>query len=87
MTANAVVRARIDERVKEEAAAILAATGLTVSDAFRMMLMRVVADRALPFGPLVPNPDTVAAMQEARAGGLRRAGSVSELLSELDAAD
>ncbi|MEO8803874.1 MAG: type II toxin-antitoxin system RelB/DinJ family antitoxin, partial [Rudaea sp.] len=40
MTANAVVRARIDERVKDEATAILGAVGLTVSDAVRMMLVR-----------------------------------------------
>jgi DNA-damage-inducible protein J len=41
MAANAVVRARIDEHIKEEAAAVLAAMGLTVSDAFRIMLTRV----------------------------------------------
>jgi DNA-damage-inducible protein J len=44
MPANAVVRARIDRKVKEQAAAILAAAGLTISDAFRMMLMRTAAD-------------------------------------------
>ncbi|MEZ5904029.1 MAG: type II toxin-antitoxin system RelB/DinJ family antitoxin [Geminicoccaceae bacterium] len=42
MTTNTVVRARIDPEIKDEAAAILAATGLTVSDAFRMMLVRTV---------------------------------------------
>lgn len=57
MPANAVVRARIDQRLKEEAAAILAATGLTISDAFRMMLMRTVAEKVLPFDPLVPNAE------------------------------
>ena len=40
MPGNDVVRARIDKRIKEEAAAILAAAGLTISDAFRMMLDR-----------------------------------------------
>jgi DNA-damage-inducible protein J len=39
MAANAVVRARIDEHIKEEASAVLAAMGLTVSDAFRIMLL------------------------------------------------
>ncbi len=53
MPANAVVRARIDQRVKEEAARrFCGAAGLTISDAFRMMLMRTVADKALPFDPL-----------------------------------
>ena len=55
MTANAVVRARVDEHVKEEASIVLAAMGLTVSDAFRMLLVRVAREKALPFDPLVPN--------------------------------
>ena len=38
MPANAVVRARIDKELKEEASVVLASIGLTVSDAFRMML-------------------------------------------------
>jgi addiction module RelB/DinJ family antitoxin len=53
MTANAVVRARIDEHIRDEAAIVLAAMGLTVSDAFRMMLTRVVNDKALPFEVLM----------------------------------
>lgn len=70
MPANAVVRARVDRRVKEQAAAILGAAGLTVSDAFRMMLMRTVAEGALPFDPLVPNAETIEAMKVARRGEL-----------------
>jgi RelB antitoxin len=59
MPANDVVRARIDRRIKQEAAAILGAAGLTISDAVRMMLMRTVAEKALPFDPLVPNAETI----------------------------
>lgn len=87
MPANAVVRARIDERLKDEAAAILGAAGLTVSDAFRMMLVRVVAEKALPFDPLTPNAETIAAIKEARAGKTSRAKSVNELMDKLDADD
>jgi DNA-damage-inducible protein J len=87
MPANAVVRARIDARVKEEAAAIFAAAGLTLSDAFRMLLMRTVADRALPFDPLTPNAETVAAMKAARRGELVEVGSVKDLLADLHAND
>jgi DNA-damage-inducible protein J len=87
MAANAVVRARVDGRVKEEAAAILAASGLTVSDAFRMMLMRTVAERALPFDPLVPNEATIEAMKAARRGDLVTVGSVDDLLADLHADD
>jgi DNA-damage-inducible protein J len=48
MTENAVVRARIDEDIKAEASAVLSAMGLTVSDAFRMMMTRIAAENALP---------------------------------------
>lgn len=63
---NTVIRARIDERVKEEAAAVLEAIGLTVSDAFRLLMVRTAAERRLPFEPLVPSEKTVAAMLAAR---------------------
>lgn len=55
MSANAVIRARIDEHTKEVAAAVLATMGLTVSDVFRMMMVRIAADKVLPFEPLAPN--------------------------------
>lgn len=87
MPQNTVVRARIDERVKEEAAAILAAAGLTISDAFRMMLVKTVAERALPFDPLVPNETTIAAMKAARRGELVTVGGVDELLADLHEED
>jgi len=87
MPANAVVRARIDARVKEEATAIFAAAGLTLSDAFRMMLMRTVAERALPFDPLTPNAETVEAMKAARRGELVKVGGVNDLLADLHADD
>ena len=87
MPANAVVRARIDRRIKEEAAAILGAAGLTISDAFRMMLMRTVADKALPFDPLVPNEETIEAMKAARRGELVTVGSVEDLMADLHADD
>ena len=87
MPANAVVRARIDARVKEEAMAIYAAAGLTLSDAFRMMLMRTVAERALPFDPLTPNEETVEAMKATRRGDLVRVGRLENLLTNLHADD
>ena len=68
--ADRVVQTRINGQVKEEAAAVLAAIGLTISDAVRLMLTRVAQDKALPFDPLVPNETTVAAMHAARAGEL-----------------
>lgn len=87
MSANAVVRARIDGHIKEEAAAVLAAMGLTVSDAFRILLTRVAREKALPFEPLVPNDETIAAMKEARRGGLSSFKSVEALMTDLNADD
>jgi DNA-damage-inducible protein J len=77
----------IDRRIKEEAAAILGAAGMTISDAFRMMLMRTVADKALPFDPLVPNAETNEAMKAARRGDLVTVGSVDDLMADLHADD
>ena len=67
MASNAFVRARIDGRLKDEAAAVLADMGLTVSDVVRMTLTRVAKDKALPFELKVPNAETRAAMEESRA--------------------
>jgi DNA-damage-inducible protein J len=87
MPANAVVRARIDQRVKKEAAAVLATIGLTVSDAVRLLLIRIAAEKALPFEPLVPNDETIEAMKAARRGELVTAGDGEELLKRLNADD
>jgi len=84
---NTIVRARIDEHVKEEAAAVLATIGLTVSDAFRLMMMRIAADKALPFEPLTPNAETIEAMKAARRGELTTVASPDQLLASLNAGD
>ena len=87
MPANSVVRARIDERTKKEAAAVLSAIGLTVSDAFRLMMRKIAKEKALPFEPLVPNDETIEAMKAARRGELVTAGPPDKLLTSLNADD
>ena len=87
MSANQLVQARINGAIKEEAAAVLATMGLTVSDAVRLLLTKVAHDHALPFDPLIPNATTVAAMKEACAGNLPRANSIEELKRALNADD
>lgn len=86
---NTVVRARIDEKTKEEASAVLSSIGLTVSDAFRLMMVRIAREKALPFEPLVPNAETVAAMKEARRGGHKgkKFSTVKELMADLNRDD
>ena len=85
--ANTTVRARIDEKTKDEASAVLAAIGLTVSDAFRLMMVRIAQEKALPFEPLVPNKQTIAAMKEARRGGLKGYRNVQAMMKSLDEDD
>ena len=85
MTENSVIRARIDEATKAEAAAVLATMGLSLSDAFRMLLKRVATEKALPFEPLVPNAETVAAMKAARRGEVVTVGKPANLLASLNA--
>lgn len=86
-TQNAVVRARIDGHIKIEAEAVLAAIGLTSSDAFRMLMMRIAKEKVLPFEPLVPNDETIEAMKAARRGELVAVGSADNLLESLNARD
>ena len=87
MTENAVVRARIDGRIKSEAVAVLDAMGLTASDAFRLMMTRIAIEKALPFEPLVPNAETIEAMKAARRGDLVSVGTPDLLLASLNAED
>lgn len=87
MTNNTVVRARIDAKTKDEAAAVLATIGLTVSDAFRLMMIRIAREKAMPFEPLIPNAETIEAMIEARAGNLEEFKTVEDLMKSLHEGD
>ena len=84
---NHLVQARIDKAVKEEAAAVLAAMGLTVSGAVRLLLTKVAHEKALPFAPLVPNAATIEAMRETRRGDLPKFDTVEDLFDDLHAED
>ena len=87
MATNALVQARIDKAVKDEAAAVLAAMGLTVSDAVRLLLTKVAREHVLPFDPLIPNAETIEAMKAARRGNLPSFATVGELMADLNAPD
>lgn len=84
MTTNVVVRARIDEHIKEEASAVLASMGLTVSDAFRMLLTRIAKEHALPFESLIPNQKTINAMKDARRSKLKAFKTIQSLMNDLN---
>ncbi|MGB9071055.1 MAG: type II toxin-antitoxin system RelB/DinJ family antitoxin [Terriglobales bacterium] len=87
MATTEMIHVRIDKRIKTQAAQTLKAMGLSVSDAVRVLLTRVAAEKALPFEVKVPNAATAAAMQEARKGGLRSFDTVSDLMADLNAED
>jgi DNA-damage-inducible protein J len=87
MAATEMVHVRIEKRIKTQATKTLAARGLSVSDAVRVLLTRVAAERALPFAVKLPNAATAAAMREARKGSLRSFKSVAKLMNNLSAKD
>ena len=82
---DSVVRARIDPAIKKKATKTLKKIGLTTSDAVRLMMVRIANEGALPFEPLIPNKKTIAAMKEARRGGLKAYKNADELLAALNA--
>ncbi len=86
-TQNSVVRARIDTSVKERAADALADMGLSLSDAIRLLLVRVADERRLPFEVKAPNAATRRAIAELEAGGGDSANSVKEFMAALNADD
>lgn len=85
--ASSIVHIRIDGEVKEKAAEALAAMGLTVSDAVRILLTRIAAEKAMPFEVRVPNRDTLAAMEAGERGEVFHAPTVAAMMAELNADD
>ena len=67
MAHTSMLHVRVDDDVKAQASEALAAMGLSISDAVRILLKRVVNDQAFPLELKVPNAQTRAAMEEARA--------------------
>ena len=84
MAATSMVHVRLDERLKTQATETLAAMGLSVSDAVRVFLTRVVAEQQLPFALKAPNADTRVAMEEARAISKARFASAKALMGDLE---
>jgi DNA-damage-inducible protein J len=87
MITDSVVRARIDGHTKEVASHVLAEMGLSVSDAIRILLVRVAAEKALPFDIRVPNAETRAAMDELETGRGAKFETVADLMANLNADD
>ena len=89
MTHSTMLHVRVDEEIKTQASEALASMGLSVSDAVRILLKRVVNDQAFPLELKVPNAETRAAMVEARVmmkGKAARFASVDALIDDLEKA-
>ncbi len=89
MAHSTMLHVRVDDEVKTQASETLATIGLSVSDAVRILLKRVVNDQAFPLELKVPNAQTRAAMTEARAMMKARATrfeSADALLDDLEKA-
>jgi DNA-damage-inducible protein J len=84
-TADTYVRARIDTATKDRAADALEAMGLSISDAIRLLMLRVADERRLPFDIRVPNATTRRAIAELERGKGKRVRSVKALLADLNA--
>ncbi len=86
-TADTYVRARIDSATKERASDALAAMGLSISDAIRLLMLRVVDERRLPFELKAPDATTRKAIAELETGKGRRFASTRALMADLNADD
>jgi len=86
-TADTYVRARIDTNTKQRAAEALAAMGLSVLDAIRLLMLRIADERRLPFDVMVPNATTREAIAELEAGKGKKFASVDGLMADLHADD
>jgi DNA-damage-inducible protein J len=81
--ASTMVHIRIDQKIKRQAAKTLASMGMSVSDAVRMLLLRVAAEKALPFEVKVPNVTTVKATPAADRGKGKRLNSAKALFNDM----
>jgi len=85
--ADTYVRARIDMATKNRASDALEAMGLSISDAIRMLMLRIADEKQLPFSVKVPNVKTKKAMAELEAGKGKRFKDSKELMKDLHAGD
>ncbi len=84
MATTTFVRARVDEAVKNEAAEVLAAMGLTVSDVVRIALTKIAKEKALPFDMRVPNALTAETLAKSERGeDVHRAKDADDLFQQL----
>jgi DNA-damage-inducible protein J len=87
MSQSTMLHIRVEDEIKVQATEALAAMGLSMSDAVRILLKRVVNDQAFPLELKVPNAATRAAMKESRTKmktSKARFDSADQLINDLE---
>lgn len=85
--ADTYVRARIDTATKKRASEALDAMGLSISDAIRLLMLRIADEHRLPFEVKVPNATTRRAIAELEAGDGKRFSNVADFMADLESDD
>ena len=85
--ANDIVKARIDHETKVKASEALRAMGLSVSDAIRLMMVRIAEEKTLPFVIGMPNKTTATAIHELEQGKGKTFNDVNPLMTDLNTDD
>ena len=83
MPSDTIVRARIDSDTKDRAASALQDMGLSISDAIRLLMLRIADDRRLPFEVKAPNAASRSAISEIEAGKAKRFDGTEDLFEDL----
>lgn len=83
MGADSVIRARIETATKKRAEAALEAMGLSVSDAIRLLMVRIAEEQRFPFDVKVPNVTTRKAIEQLEKGKGKRSASARALYKNL----
>lgn len=86
-TASTYVRARIDPETKARASTALEEMGLSVSDAIRLLMIRIAEEKCLPFEVRVPNAETLEAISEIEYGNGKKFDSTESLMADLHSED
>jgi len=83
-TATAVVRARVEPKLRDDAEAVLNRLGLSMSEAIRMYLCQIRDRKGIPFPVEIPNAETLASFKEYEEGHYETAHSIEELMEKLN---
>jgi DNA-damage-inducible protein J len=84
MAKTAMTHARVTPEVKAQAEAILKELGISISAAYELFYLQIIANQGLPFDVRVPGKETIEAMRDARDGKGKRYASVDDLFADSD---